>query len=36
MTCNCPHCIEIKKQLDRAAQRHDILLKARPSKLAIW
>ncbi|KGG19775.1 hypothetical protein EV03_2163 [Prochlorococcus marinus str. PAC1] len=35
MTCNCEHCLEIKKQLDRAAQRQANLFKARTSKLNI-
>ncbi len=35
MTCNCPHCNEIQKQLARAEQRQVELFKARNSKLTI-
>tara|TARA_B100000214_G_scaffold275614_1_gene205594 strand:+ start:257 stop:370 length:114 start_codon:yes stop_codon:yes gene_type:complete len=35
MTCNCQHCNEIKKQLERAEQRQAELFKARSSKLNI-
>tara|TARA_B100000579_G_C22256195_1_gene587174 strand:- start:238 stop:348 length:111 start_codon:yes stop_codon:yes gene_type:complete len=35
MSCNCQHCVEIKKQLDRAEKRQADLFKARNSKLII-
>lgn len=35
MTCNCQHCLEIKKQHDRAEQRQADLHKERISKLNI-
>ena len=35
MTCNCPHCLEIRKQLDRAERRQAELFKERSSELII-
>ena len=35
MSCNCQHCIELKKQLDRAEKRQAALFKERSSKLVI-
>tara|TARA_Y100001968_G_C19394816_1_gene737649 strand:- start:930 stop:1040 length:111 start_codon:yes stop_codon:yes gene_type:complete len=35
MKCNCQHCIEIKKQLERAEQRQADLFRARNSKLNV-
>ncbi len=35
MTCTCQHCMQIKKQLDRAEQRQADLFKARNSKINI-
>ena len=32
MTCNCQHCIEIKRQLERAAKRQTELMKLRSSQ----
>ena len=35
MTCNCLHCLEIKKQVDRAEQRQSDILKSRSTKINI-
>tara|TARA_B100000965_G_scaffold280778_1_gene238655 strand:+ start:128 stop:241 length:114 start_codon:yes stop_codon:yes gene_type:complete len=35
MTCNCQHCLEIKKQVERAERRQADILKERFSKLFI-
>ncbi len=33
MNCNCPHCVEIMKQLDRAERLQAELFKEKTSKL---
>ena len=35
MTCNCKHCLEVKKQLDRAEKRQSELFKVKNYKLKI-
>ena len=35
MTCFCQHCIEIKKQIDRAQKRQTVLFKTRKSKMNV-
>tara|TARA_Y100000766_G_C18482284_1_gene400618 strand:+ start:349 stop:459 length:111 start_codon:yes stop_codon:yes gene_type:complete len=35
MTCNCRHCVELKKQVDRAEKRQADLFKVRNEKLNI-